>query len=134
MSLEQKIAKTVKENDQAGYSLARYPEIQEGESLEFNGEDFSDIDFSNFNMGFWIFDHCKLDSTKGYSGVPIVIKNCSARGVDWRGASLVIDAENTDFSGLKIDEETEIYRSSFRDCIFDEMEVAKLLEKWSKDR
>lgn len=106
--MNEKIADRIKEDDFSGYQKERYPEIQDGEELIFENEDFSNVNFDNFSMGFTTFRYCNLDGANHLYGQPITLNNCSARGIDFRGISAVFIANDTDFSGMLFDENTNI--------------------------
>lgn len=94
----------------------------------FTSEDFSDVDFDKFAMGFFVFDNCLLDGAQYIYGQPIYFKNSSVRDVDFRSAAAIIKAENCDFRGMKYDDETKfVYgsgklavRSRFVNCQLDD--------------
>lgn len=123
-----RLAAAIRANDLSAYQRDRYPAIQEGEVVRFVKEDFSDVDFGQFVMGFFVFENCKLDNAKHIYGQPIYFTNSSVRNVDFRGIKAIIEAENCDFRGMKYDEETQfVYgsgelaaRSRFVNCRLDE--------------
>ena len=49
------MAMAIRNNDYAGYQRARYPAVTDGDEVVFHDEDFSDVDFAGFNMGFMVF-------------------------------------------------------------------------------
>ncbi len=128
------IAAAIRANDFSAYQRKRYPAIQEGELVQFVNEDFSGVDFSQFVMGFFVFENCNLDGAKHIYGQPIYFINSSVRNVDFRGVKAIIEAEGCDFRGIKYDEETQfVYgsgefaaRSRFVNCQLDE-EVCEFL-------
>ena len=122
------IAAAIRANDFSAYQRKRYPVIQEGELVQFVNEDFSGVDFSQFVMGFFMFENCNLDGAKHIYGQPIYFTNSSVRNVDFRGVKAIIEAEGCDFRGMKYDEETQfVYgsgefaaRSRFVNCQLDD--------------
>lgn len=128
------IAAAIRANDFSAYQRKRYPAIQEGELVQFVNEDFSGVNFSQFVMGFFVFENCNLDGAKHIYGQPIYFINSSVRNVDFRGVKAIIEAEGCDFRGIKYDEETQfVYgsgefaaRSRFVNCQLDE-EVCEFL-------
>lgn len=119
-----KIAQAIRNNNLAEYQAARYPMIQDGESVIFQNEDFSKVDFNAFSMGFFRFENCKLDHATEIYGQPIYFVNSSLRNADFRGAKAIIYAENCDFTDIVYDDETLFaYDTStvsiFTNCIFD---------------
>ena len=123
-----RIAESIRANDLPTYQRERYPAIQEGEFVRFKNEDFHDVDFDQFVMGFFVFQNCNLDNAKHIYGQPIYFINSSVRNVDFRGAKAIIEAEDCDFRGIKYDEETQfVYdsgklaaRSRFINCKLDD--------------
>lgn len=109
MNIERQLADYMRQGDYERYVAARYPEIGDGEELAFTGEDFSGADLLQFPLGFTIFDHCILDGAK-LTGLPITIRDSSAKGLNLIGASAIIDAYNSDFRGLLYDEHTVLAR------------------------
>ena len=126
------IAAAIRNNDYAGYQRARYPAVTDGDEVVFHDEDFSDVDFVKFNMGFMIFINCNLDGAKHLSGQPIVLEKCSARGVDLRDTSTIINAKQSDLTGMLYDDQTVLANdtigSTLTDCQLDE-QVASLLRE-----
>jgi len=126
MNIEQRLAGYVRQGDYDGYVAARYPEIGDGEDLTFEGEDFSGVDLRQFPLDFTTFDHCVLDGAK-LTGLPIAIRDSSAKGLNLIDASAIIDAYNSDFRGFQYDERTLLARpengdrgcSHFYGCQFD---------------
>ena len=123
-----KIAVAIRANDLPAYQRERYPAIPDGETARFVNEDFSDVDFGQFVMGFFMFENCNLDNAKHIYGQPIYFTNSSVRNVDFRSVKAIIEAEGCDFRGMKYDEETQfVYgsgelaaRSRFVNCRLDE--------------
>ena len=122
------IAESIRANNLPAYQRERYPAIQEGEFVRFTDEDFHDVDFDQFAMGFFEFENCNLDNAKHIYGQPIYFTNSSVRNVDFRGAKAIIEAKDCDFRGIKYDEETQfVYgsgklaaRSRFINCKLDD--------------
>jgi len=122
-----RIAAAIRANDLSAYQRERYPVIPDGEIVRFVGEDFSDVDFDQFVMGFFMFENCNLDGAKHIYGQPIYFTNSSVRNVDFRGVKAIIEAEGCDFRGMQYDEETQfVYgsgelaaRSRFVNCQLD---------------
>ena len=122
------IAESIRANDLPAYQRERYPTVQEGEVVRFVDEDFHDVDFDQYAMGFFEFENCNLDNAKRIYGQPIYFTNSSVRNVDFRGAKAIIEAEDCDFRGMKYDEETRfVYgsgklaaRSRFINCKLDD--------------
>ena len=123
-----KIAAAIRANDLPAYQRERYSVIPDGEIVRFVDEDFSDVDFDQFVMGFFVFENCNLDNAKHIYGQPIYFINSSVRNVDFRGAKAIIEAKDCDFRGIKYDEETQfVYdsgklaaRSCFINCKLDD--------------
>ena len=107
MESTHKIADTIRANDFSAYQQERYPNIQEGELVQFVHEDFSGVDFDQFVMGFFAFKNCSLDGAKHIYGQPIYFTNSSVRNVDFCGVKAIIEAENCDFRGMVYNEETQ---------------------------
>ena len=122
------IAAAICANNLSAYQRIRYPAISDGELVRFVGEDFSNVDFDKFVMGFFVFENCTLDGAKHIYGQPIYFKDSSVRNVDFCGVKTIIEAKHCDFRGMKYDDETEfVYgsgklavRSRFVDCQFDD--------------
>ena len=122
------IAESIRANDFSAYQRERYPAIQEGKFVRFTDEDFHGVDFSQFVMGFFVFENCNLDDAKHIYGQPIYFINSSVRNVDFRGVKAIIEAKDCDFRGMKYDEETQfVYgsgklaaRSRFINCKLDD--------------
>ena len=135
-----RLAAAIRANDLSAYQRDRYPAIQEGEVVRFVKEDFSDVDFGQFVMGFFVFENCKLDNAKHIYGQPIYFTNSSVRNVDFRGIKAIIEAENCDFRGMKYDEDTQfVYgsgksaaRSRFVNCRLDEKTRGFLIRQYVK--
>ena len=130
------IAAAIRTNDFSAYQRKRYPNIQEGELVQFVHEDFSGVDFGQFVMGFFAFENCNLDGAKHIYGQPIYFTNSSVRNVDFCGVKAIIEAKDCDFRGMKYDEETQfVYgsgklaaRSRFVNCQLDD-EAREFLAK-----
>ncbi|UOG67471.1 hypothetical protein LRM49_01645 [Candidatus Nanosynbacter sp. HMT-352] len=126
-NITHRIAESIRANDFSAYQHERYPTVQEGEVVRFVDEDFHDVDFDQFVMGFFVFQNCNLDDAKHIYGQPIYFTNSSVRNVDFRGVKAIIEAEDCDFRGIKYDEETQfVYgsgklaaRSRFINCKLD---------------
>ncbi len=126
-----KIADAIRANDFSAYQQERYPNIQEGEFVCFVDEDFFGVDFSQFVMGFFVFENCNLNNTKHIYGQPIYFTNSSVRNADFCGAKLIIEAKDCDFRGMKYDKETQfVYgegklavRSCFVNCELDDTAI-----------
>jgi len=116
-----RIAESIRANDLPAYQRERYPAIQEGKFVRFTDEDFHGVDFSQFVMGFFVFENCNLDDAKHIYGQPIYFINSSVRNVDFRGVKAIIEAK-------EYDEETQfVYgsgklaaRSRFINCKLDD--------------
>lgn len=123
-----RITAAIRANDLPAYQRERYPAIPDGEIVRFVNEDFSDVDFGQFVMGFFVFEDCNLDNAKHIYGQPIYFINSSVRNVDFCGVKAIIEAKDCDFRGMKYDEETQfVYgsgelaaRSRFMNCRLDE--------------
>ena len=123
-----RIAESIRANDLPAYQRERYPAIQEGKFVRFTDEDFHGVDFSQFVMGFFVFENCNLDDAKHIYGQPIYFINSSVRNVDFRDVKAIIEAKDCDFRGMKYDEETQfVYgseklaaRSRFINCKLDD--------------
>ena len=112
-TITRRIAAAIRANDLPAYQRERYPVIPDGEIVRFVGEDFSDVDFDQFVMGFFMFENCNLDNAKHIYGQPIYFTNSSVQNVDFRSVKAIIEAEGCDFRGMKYDEETQfVYGSS----------------------
>ena len=112
MRATNKIAVAIRANDLPAYQRERYPVIPDGEIVRFVDEDFSDVDFDQFVMGFFAFENCNLDNAKHIYGQPIYFTNSSVRNVDFCGVKAIIEAEGCDFRGMKYDEETQFVYGS----------------------
>ena len=129
-----RIAAAIRANDLPAYQRERYPVISDGEIIQFVNEDFSDVDFGQFVMGFFVFENCNLDGAKHIYGQPVYFINSSVRNVDFCGTKAIIEAKDCDFRGMKYDEETQfVYgsgelaaRSRFMNCRLDD-EAQKFL-------
>ena len=112
MNITRYLAAALRANDLPAYQRERYPVIPDGEIVRFVDEDFSDVDFDQFVMGFFAFENCNLDNAKHIYGQPIYFTNSSVRNVDFRGVKAIIEAEGCDFRGMKYDEETQFVYGS----------------------
>ena len=127
-NITHRIAESIRANDFSAYQRERYSAIQEGEFVRFTDEGFHGVDFSQFVMGFFVFENCNLDDAKHIYGQPIYFINSSVRNVDFRGVKAIIEAKDCDFRGMKYDEETQfVYgseklaaRSRFINCKLDD--------------
>lgn len=99
----------------------------------FHDEDFSDVDFAKFNMGFMVFINCNLDRAKHLSGQPITLEECSAKGIDLRDTSTIINAKQSDLTGMLYDDQTvlanDTISSTLTDCQLDEQATSFLRER-----
>ena len=128
MTITHHLVTAIRANNLSAYQRVRYPAIPDGELVRFVGEDFSNVDFDKFVMGFFVFENCTLDGAKHIYGQPIYFKDSSVRNVDFCGVKTIIEAKHCDFRGMKYDDETEfVYgsgklavRSRFVDCQFDD--------------
>ena len=128
MNITRYLAAAIRANDLPAYQRERYPAIPDGEIVRFTSEDFSDVDFDQFVMGFFVFENCNLDGARHIYGQPIYFTNSSVRNVDFCGVKAIIEAEGCDFRGMKYDEETQfVYgggelaaRSRFMNCRLDD--------------
>ena len=128
MNITRYLAAAIRANDLPAYQRERYPAIPDGEIVRFTSEDFSDVDFDQFVMGFFVFENCNLDGARHIYGQPIYFTDSSVRDVDFRGVKAIIEAEGCDFRGMKYDEETQfVYgggelaaRSRFMNCRLDD--------------
>lgn len=126
--IEKKLANHIRNNDRQSYLEERFPAIADYEELVFEKEDFSNTDWRNFPSSMNTFRNCVLDGVILSPGQPIRIENCSAKGLDIRGAGAIIHAVNSDFTGMLFDEETILANkyepsdipSSFESCVLDE--------------
>ena len=136
MNITRRLAVAIRANNLSAYQRVRYPAIPDGELVRFVGEDFSNVDFDKFVMGFFVFENCVLDDAKHIYGQPIYFKDSSVRNVDFRGVKAIIEAKHCDFRGMKYDDETEfVYgsgklavRSRFVGCRLDD-EAREFLER-----
>ena len=101
MNITRYLAAAIRANDLPAYQRERYPAIPDGEIVRFTSEDFSDVDFDQFVMGFFVFENCNLDGAKHIYGQPIYFTDSSVRDVDFRGVKAIIEAEGCDFRGMK---------------------------------
>ena len=139
-TITHRIAAAIRANDLPAYQRERYPVIPDGEIVQFVDEDFSDVDFDQFVMGFFVFENCNLDGARHIYGQPIYFTDSSVRDVDFCGVKAIIEAEGCDFRGMKYDEETQLVygsgklaaRSRFVNCRFDE-EARKFLMRQRAD-
>ena len=121
------LSNALREGNIKKYRSLRYPHVQDGEELVIANEDFTNTDFQNSSLGFMRFIDCKLDQAKGFSGQPIIIENCSAKAIDLRDSCMVIEAINTDFTGMLIDTNTVLAipennsPSKFIRCLLDDV-------------
>ena len=140
MNITHHLVTAIRTNDLSAYQRIRYPAIPDGELVRFVGEDFSNVDFDKFVMGFFVFQNCNLDGAKHIYGQPIYFTNSSVRDVDFCGVKAIIEAEGCDFRGMKYDEETQfVYgsgelaaRSRFMNCRLDD-EAQKFLMRQGVD-
>lgn len=123
----QEIVEAFKNNDLKRYQCARYPQIQDGEWLVIAHEDFTGVDFGVFSLGYTIFKECSLNGARHLHGVPLVIEESTATDFDLRGIHTVIEARDSDFSGLLYNDDTMLAEptngqaghSVFTNCKFD---------------
>ncbi len=121
------IAEAFRENDFEAYQAARYPYIQDGEWWVIARENLSGVDFGAFSLGYVIFKECRLDGARNMHGLPVAIEGCSAKRLDLRGTHCVVEACDSDFTGLLYDDATtlaspengEAGLSSFINCKLD---------------
>ena len=133
-TITHRIAAAIRANDLPAYQRERYPVIPDGEIVQFVDEDFSDVDFDQFVMGFFMFENCNLNGTKHIYVQPIYFTDSSVRNVDFCGVKAIIEVKDCDFRGIKYDEETQfVYgsgelaaRSRFVNCQLDD-EVREFL-------
>ncbi len=127
------MATAIRNNDYVGYQRARYPAVTDGDEVVFHDEDFSGVDFAGFNMGFMVFINCSLDGAKHLSGQPITLEKCSARGIDLRDTSTIINAKQSDLTGMLYDDQTvlanDTISSTLTDCQLDEQATSFLRER-----
>ena len=127
------MATAIRNNDYVGYQRARYPAVTDGDEVVFHDEDFSDVDFAGFNMGFMVFINCNLDRAKHLSGQPITLEKCSAKGIDLRDTSTIINAKQSDLTGMLYDDQTilanDTISSTLTDCQLDEQVASFLRER-----
>ena len=113
------MAAAIRNNDYVGYQQARYPAIMDGDEVVFHDEDFSDVDFAKFNMGFMVFINCNLE-------------RCSAKGIDLRDTNTIINAKQSDLTGMLYDDQTvlanDTISSTLTDCQLDEQATSFLRE------
>lgn len=131
-NIEKTLAQNIRENSLPDYQANRYDHIRDGEILTFNNEDFSGVDFGNFNMGFWNFINCDLSKTSAFSGQPIEFNNCDLTNADFSDVSTVIHANDSDFSGVKFNSRTRIYDSTFVNCTLGDAFKAIILKNNGK--
>lgn len=128
MDNTQTIANAIRQNNKPEYLSARYPFIQDGCDLVFDGYDFSDTDFSKFPAGFFVFKNCTLSRAKGLYSQPITFNNVIATGIDFRECNAILLASDSDFRGMIYDNNTFLARpevgdagcSQFINCKFDQ--------------
>jgi hypothetical protein cdiviTM7_01975 len=128
MNITHHLVTAIRANNLSAYQRVRYPAIPDGELVRFVGEDFSNVDFDKFVMGFFVFENCVLDDAKHIYGQPIYFKDSSVRNVDFRGVKAIIEAKHCDFRDMKYDDETKfVYgsgklavRSRFVGCRLDD--------------
>ena len=122
------MATAIRNNDYAGYQQARYPAVTDGDEVVFHDEDFA-----KFNMGFMVFVRCNLDRAKHLSGQPITLERCSAKGIDLRDTSTIINAKQSDLTGMLYDDQTvlanDTISSTLTDCQLDEQATSFLRER-----
>lgn len=118
-NIEHNIANALRAADLELYRKARYPFIQEGESVYLSNEDFTGVDLSLISLGFFEFFRCTLDKSVGYSGQPVSIFSCSAQNIDLRDTATMLHAVNSDFTGMRYNGETSLEGSIFIDCKLD---------------
>ena len=91
------------------------------------------MDFAKFNMGFMVFINCNLDRAKHLSGQPITLEKCSAKGIDLRDTSTIINAKQSDLTGMLYDDQTvlanDTISSTLTDCQLDEQATSFLRER-----
>lgn len=129
MNTTKHLADTIRRNDKDQYVKLRYPTIQEGDDVVFEDEDFSNVDFGQFVLGLFVFKHCNLNNSKNIHSQLVIIERCTARNVNINGVNAVIDATDSDFTGMIYDDDTNLANpkengvggcSTFTNCIFDE--------------
>lgn len=127
------MAAAIRNNDYVGYQQARYPAVTDGDEVIFHDEDFSDVDFAKFNMGFMVFVRCDLDRAKHLSGQPITLERCNAKGIDLRDTSTIINAKQSDLTGMLYDDQTvlanDTISSTLTDCQLDKQTTSFLRER-----
>lgn len=106
MNRIQRIAEAIRQNDFQKYQEIRYPQIPDGETIVFDNENFSGVDFANFCLTFFTFNNCRLNKSKNINGFTITINNCSAQEIEFGDSFSVIYAKNSDFSDMKYCKQT----------------------------
>ena len=79
--ITRRITAAIRANDLLAYQRERYPAIPDGEIIRFVNEDFSDVDFGQFVVGFFVFQNCNLNGAEHIYGRPIYFINSSVRNV-----------------------------------------------------
>ena len=111
--------------------------MPEGFTFKIEGVDFDQCDFSDLPAAFLSFHDCKLIQASFRSNDLFVtsFKNCDLRGADFRGTRGQIYAIGSDFTGIKVDDSTNLWQqerfsdvSHFQDCLFDD-ETKELLTR-----
>lgn len=126
MIIEKELAKYIRQGNVNGYASARYPTFPDGDELIFVNEDFSNVDFLPFSIGFMVFKNCDLTGAQ-LRGQPVTIVDSHATHLDMRGLGAIIEAKNSDFRGMKFDDNTVLAKkengsagcSEFINCLFD---------------
>jgi len=119
------VADAIRQNDVIAYQKARYPLVPDGGSLIFQDENFADVNFAKFPLGFSEFHRCNLDDAEHLHGQPITFEDTTARRIDLRGVSMILRATNSNFEGMLYDENTRLSYddttfSQFKDCTVDD--------------
>ena len=126
------MAVAIRNNDYVGYQQARYPAVTDGDEVVFHDEDFSDVDFAKFNMGFMVFIRCNLDRAKHLSGQPITLDRCRAMALALHVTSTIINAKQSDLTDMLYDDQTvlanDTISSTLTDCQLDEQATSFLRE------
>ena len=111
--------------------------MPEGFTFKVESADLSKLDLSRLPASFLSFHDCNLSQVSFRSNDLFVtsFKNCDLRGADFRGTRGQIYAIGSDFTGIKVDDLTNLWQqerfsdvSHFQDCLFDD-ETKELLTR-----
>lgn len=120
------LANALRKNDLKSFQELKYAVYEDGQNITYAGEDFTDVNFDKFSMGFTVFRDCTLVRANHLYGQPIIFIDCDAREIDFRDSSVIISAYRSDFSDMKINENTEFANGVAENPVVSEFHQCKL--------